>query len=51
MKAEYEEALERRRYTILQQAADGWTQQKIADYWRLDISRVNRIIKARETVS
>jgi hypothetical protein len=48
IRAEYDEALDRRRLTIRQQKKDGWTQQRIANHWGLDISRVNKIIKAME---
>ena len=27
---------------------EGWKQQEIADYWGIDISRVNKIIKGQE---
>jgi hypothetical protein len=43
---DYKDALQKRKETIILQAAGGMTQQEIADYWELDISRINRIIKS-----
>jgi DNA-binding MarR family transcriptional regulator len=48
IEADYKKALEKRRYTIRRMRTEGWTQKEIADYFSLDISRVNRIIKTME---
>ena len=45
IEADYKKALSERREIILRQEKEGWKQQEIATYWKLDISRVNRIIK------
>lgn len=42
--ADYKEALRLRREEILRLAENNVTQQKIAERWNLDISRINRII-------
>jgi DNA-binding CsgD family transcriptional regulator len=44
---DYKDALASRRESILLQTSAGMTQQDIADYWELDISRINRIIKKK----
>jgi DNA-binding MarR family transcriptional regulator len=44
---DYKDALANRRESILIQAQNGMTQQDIADYWGLDISRINRIIRKK----
>jgi hypothetical protein len=47
----YEAALQARREAMLQQYEDlRWTQKQIAQYWGLDVTRVNRIIKKGENV-
>jgi DNA-binding MarR family transcriptional regulator len=48
IEADYKRALEKRRYTIRRMRADNWTQKEIAEYWSLDVSRVNKIIKTME---
>jgi 2-oxoglutarate dehydrogenase complex, dehydrogenase (E1) component, and related enzymes len=48
IEADYKKALDRRRYTIRRMREQGWTQKDIADYFSLDISRVNKIIKSME---
>jgi DNA-binding MarR family transcriptional regulator len=48
IEADYKRALDKRRATIRRMRQEGWTQQEIADYWSLDISRVNKIIKTME---
>jgi DNA-binding MarR family transcriptional regulator len=48
IEADYKDALERRRYTIRRMREEGWTQKDIADYFSLDISRVNKIIKTMD---
>ena len=45
IEADYKKALSERREIILRQEKEGWKQQEIATYWKLGISRVNRIIK------
>lgn len=45
MEADYRMALLRRRNTIIRQRSEGMTQQAIADYWHVDIARINRILK------
>jgi hypothetical protein len=44
---DYKDALASRRESILLQSGAGMTQQDIAHYWDLDISRINRIIKKK----
>jgi DNA-binding CsgD family transcriptional regulator len=44
---DYKDALASRRESILLQTSAGMTQQDISDYWELDISRINRIIKKK----
>jgi DNA invertase Pin-like site-specific DNA recombinase len=42
---DYREALRLRRQEIRRLHSGGMSQQKIAEQWHLDISRVNRILK------
>ena len=46
---EYERASTARREAIRRQYQEkGWTQQKIADFWDIDITRVNKIINSED---
>lgn len=47
IQAEYEDALKKRRITMLRQRKGGMTQQAIADYWGRDIALVNRAVNAQ----
>lgn len=50
IKEQYDAALRARQQDILYLHREkGWTQQKIADYYQIDISAVNRIIRKIET--
>lgn len=48
IKTEYDEASRTRREEIRRLAREGWTQKEIADYYGIDVSRVNKIIKGSE---
>jgi DNA-binding MarR family transcriptional regulator len=48
IEADYKRALDKRRATIRRMRQENWTQKEIAEYWSLDISRVNKIIKGME---
>jgi DNA-binding MarR family transcriptional regulator len=48
IEADYKKALDKRLYTIRRMREQGWTQKEIADYFSLDISRVNKIIKTMD---
>lgn len=48
IEADYKRALDKRRATIRRMRQENWTQKEIADYWSLDISRVNKILKTMD---
>jgi len=45
---DYKDALASRKESILIQTKAGLTQQDIAVYWELDISRINKIINSEK---
>jgi DNA-directed RNA polymerase specialized sigma24 family protein len=49
-KAEYEAALLARQEAVQLQRKQGMKQQEIADFWGVDISKINRILKRTTAV-